>query len=635
MATGLKEDWQRLKLTEEEEEIAICDEEILSEKVEQVALCLLGKLHTESYFNPGALKMVLKNAGKPSNGERLRGAMRLRYVGLIGLLTLEWIKLGHVYKGCVLFDEKLSEDKLQCGHWLRASPLKPKGKNVEAELLDERRLIQAYRNKKTESGAKKKLYFDATSSGSITVDTMETEKVRLLVNPSSTEVSVNSKVEAAQQPRLLQRVFCASTTGGWVRPRQSTTFVAFHGGYRPSNVDLEWRFTSIYGWFETQHKLKTGPMVLDLYLRSSLPWLVGGDLKEIFYNTEKGGPSRLRFVQLGFSGHEYTWWNGRQDDGSVEERLDRFCANTDWSLIFLEAQVTHVDFEMSDHMPILLRTKPVHSDVVDNFLAKIEICSKELAKWNTATFGNVRLEIKKFELQLKSKIDAANRRSILTSISEWRKKEEVLWWQRARSNYLKYEDSNMRWFHSQASMRRARNHTDGFLDDANIITTKPEEFINLKVRDLIEFEAGTWRESHIREIFLPCDAEAILDIPPCVSWPANKLIWHFTATGVFTVQLAYHMRLNWVDAMSSSSENRSSKMWKMLWALDAPPRIRLNIAKRVPSFVMSCAICGATEESDVHVLLECPLAVVIWVGEATILGHQSEADGGLHQVGHD
>ncbi|KAJ8427152.1 hypothetical protein Cgig2_017243 [Carnegiea gigantea] len=96
--------------------------------------------------------------------------------------------------------------------------------------------------------------------------------------------------------------------------------------------------------------------------------------------------------------------------------------------------------------------------------------------------------------------------------------------------------------------------------------------------------------------------------------------------GIFTVRSTYHMRLNWADAMSSSSENKSKEVWKMLWALDVPPRIRLfgwrmclaalpsrlNIAKRVPSFGMSCATCAAAEESDVHVLLECPLAVAIW-----------------------
>lgn len=38
----------------------------------------------------------------------------------------------------------------------------------------------------------------------------------------------------------------------------------------------------------------------------------------------------------------------------MEERLDRFCANTEWSLLFPDMQVTHVDSDYSDHLPILL-----------------------------------------------------------------------------------------------------------------------------------------------------------------------------------------------------------------------------------------------------------------------------------------
>ena len=39
-----------------------------------------------------------------------------------------------------------------------------------------------------------------------------------------------------------------------------------------------------------------------------------------------------------------------------------------------------------------------------------------------------------------------------------------------------------------------------------------------------------------------------------------------------------------------------------------------NIAKRVLVFDMGCAICGASEDFDVHALLHCPLARTIWEG---------------------
>ena len=40
----------------------------------------------------------------------------------------------------------------------------------------------------------------------------------------------------------------------------------------------------------------------------------------------------------------------------VEERLARFCAHTDLSVNFPEAQVTHVNLDISDHLSILLKT---------------------------------------------------------------------------------------------------------------------------------------------------------------------------------------------------------------------------------------------------------------------------------------
>ena len=68
-----------------------------------------------------------------------------------------------------------------------------------------------------------------------------------------------------------------------------------------------------------------------------------------------------------------------------------------------------------------------------------------------------------------------DRKHILAAISECKRKEEVLWWQRAHTDHLKYGDSNTRWFHSRASMRRAKNHIDGLVDDANRMCTEPEE----------------------------------------------------------------------------------------------------------------------------------------------------------------
>ena len=46
---------------------------------------------------------------------------------------------------------------------------------------------------------------------------------------------------------------------------------------------------------------------------------------------------------LGFKGYEFTWRSKRGGDESVEERLDRFYANVDWSILFPKAEVFHLN----------------------------------------------------------------------------------------------------------------------------------------------------------------------------------------------------------------------------------------------------------------------------------------------------
>ncbi|KAJ8443070.1 hypothetical protein Cgig2_004275 [Carnegiea gigantea] len=81
-------------------------------------------------------------------------------------------------------------------------------------------------------------------------------------------------------------------------------------------------------------------------------------------------------------------------------------------------------------------SSPTHNDAVESLVSKLEACATALSKWNLETFGYVGREIRKLEHRLKQDRDAISRHKTVSEIREWRNKEQVLWWQRARSDYL-------------------------------------------------------------------------------------------------------------------------------------------------------------------------------------------------------
>jgi len=53
--------------------------------------------------------------------------------------------------------------------------------------------------------------------------------------------------------------------------------------------------------------------------------------------------------------------------------------------------------------------------------------------------------------------EISHQHQLLQELGKWRRKKEVLRAQRAKANFLKYGDSNTRWFHARASMRKTTN----------------------------------------------------------------------------------------------------------------------------------------------------------------------------------
>ena len=87
-----------------------------------------------------------------------------------------------------------------------------------------------------------------------------------------------------------------------------------------------------------QRKHESWTLLKHLHSRSTAPWLCYGDFNEILTMEEKQGglirPLRpmqefreallqCGLVDLGFQGNIFTWSNGQEGEGFVQERLDR------------------------------------------------------------------------------------------------------------------------------------------------------------------------------------------------------------------------------------------------------------------------------------------------------------------------
>jgi endonuclease/exonuclease/phosphatase family metal-dependent hydrolase len=71
----------------------------------------------------------------------------------------------------------------------------------------------------------------------------------------------------------------------------------------------------------------------------------------------------LNFCELediGFSGLPWTYNNNQGGRRNVRVRLDRGTANSEWSMKFPEATVTHLNSSRSDHKALLLKTACLH-----------------------------------------------------------------------------------------------------------------------------------------------------------------------------------------------------------------------------------------------------------------------------------
>ncbi|XP_041001573.1 uncharacterized protein LOC121247264 [Juglans microcarpa x Juglans regia] len=289
------------------------------------------------------------------------------------------------------------------------------------------------------------------------------------------------------------------------------SFSRYHIDVHIKTEDLwEWRFTGLYGNPEVSSRCSTWNLIRTLNSIEQIPWLLGGNFNEVLHLHEKRGGRPRSITQigvfrevltdcnlrdLGFRGPRFTWWNGREGDGHISKRLDRYLGNSLFCCLFPQAVVLHGTVAYSDHLPVMFeslccrdrplmkkqfrfeaiwvgeeRCEQIINQVwrnrgatfgMEEVLNLIKGCGEELTSWNRVSFGQVRRKLNEARNELE-KLQLLNSchpfpgglSMARKEVQLWLERNEVMWRQRSRVQWLKEGDQNTRYFHSKAFFRK-------------------------------------------------------------------------------------------------------------------------------------------------------------------------------------
>ena len=129
-------------------------------------------------------------------------------------------------------------------------------------------------------------------------------------------------------------------------------------------------------------------------------------------------------------------------------------------------------------------------DIVADMHANLLNLSSDLTAWDRTQFGNVRAEIQKLKRELQSLRMIPGRYTpthaevkITDMLVELFHREEILWRQRARLEWLAHEDKNTYFFHLRASRRRRKNQIKALQLPNGTVTENTVELEEMMITD--------------------------------------------------------------------------------------------------------------------------------------------------------
>ncbi|KAF4359788.1 hypothetical protein F8388_008350 [Cannabis sativa] len=138
---------------------------------------------------------------------------------------------------------------------------------------------------------------------------------------------------------------------------------------------------------------------------------------------------------------------------------------------------------------------------------------------------------------------------------------------------------------------------------------------------------GSWDAMFINAVFNREDAELILGIPSTDCDLEDKIMWHYSKNGEYSVSNGYRLASDLLEEESQSDNSRLSGWWNGLWKKKIPPKVKhfvwkichswiptkVSLAHRGMAIDKTCFRCSEGYEEDVfHALWGCRCTYDIW-----------------------
>lgn len=145
-----------------------------------------------------------------------------------------------------------------------------------------------------------------------------------------------------------------------------------------------------------------------------------------------------------------------------------------------------------------------------------------------------------------------------------------------------------------------------------VISSTPIFLVDLHVQNLIDVVNRLWNSNILALLLSHGDQLVIKSILLSLKFPADHLIWHYTAKGSFTVKSAYHVAYSSLQdhCLTASTyvggSNSCSHLWSTLWRANVPNKFKIcvwratsnilanisNLVQRSVQIDQSCFLCN-------------------------------------------